>query len=253
MTSPVGDDDLMAWVDGRLSPERLRLVEAFLSEHPEVRTRLTCQMAQARQMCATFAPAAEEPIPAAMRVGAILERRRRPAWWGALAASLLLGAGFGSGWMSAQHFMPPSAGIGALAQEATDNYRVFSVDMPAAGEVAPDGREGLLRQASLRLGRRVAIPDLSRSGYRYAGGRLVATPHGPAVLFLYNNEQGASLVLMTRPMKIDKTAPMAATRQDDVARVSWALNGMGYSVVGSRSPETLHAVAEEAQRQLTHI
>jgi anti-sigma factor RsiW len=252
VTSPVGDDDLMAWIDGRLSPERRVIVDAFLSEHPDVRTRLAAQAAQARDLAAVFAPVAAEPIPAAMRVAAIQERRRqRPAWQSGLAASFLLCAGFGGGWMSAHQSMPPSAGIGALAQEATDNYRVFAVDFNGTGEVEPAGRDGLIRQASLRLGRRVAIPDLSRSGYRYTGGRLVATPHGPAALFLYNSDRGGSLALMTRPMKIDKTAPMAGTREDDIGRVSWALDGMGYSVVSDCPPEALHAVAEEAQRQLT--
>ena len=28
MTSPIGEDDLAAWIDGRLSPERQRLVDA---------------------------------------------------------------------------------------------------------------------------------------------------------------------------------------------------------------------------------
>lgn len=251
MTSPVGDDDLMAWIDGCLPPERQPLVDAFLSTHPEVRMRLMGQAEQARALAAAFAPIAAEPIPVAMRVGAIRERRRRPVWQPALAASLLLGFGYGGGWMSARQSMPPAAGIASLAQEATDNYRVFAVDMAAPVEKMPDDSADLIRSASVRLGRQVAIPDLRRSGYRYAGGRLVATPHGPAALFLYDGTGSTSVALLTRPMKIDQTAPMAGTSDGDVGRVSWALNGMGYSVVGARSPEALHPLAEEARRQLT--
>ena len=77
MTSPVGDDDLMAWIDGRLSHERRAVVDSFLSEHPEVRRHLVAQAAQARDLSAVFAPVAAEPIPAAMRVAAIQERRRK--------------------------------------------------------------------------------------------------------------------------------------------------------------------------------
>ncbi|RZF60551.1 anti-sigma factor [Sphingomonas populi] len=251
MTSPVGDDDLMAWIDGRLSPERQPVVAAFLSAHPDVRMRLINQAEQARALAAAFAPVAAQPIPAAMRIDAIRERRRRPGWHAALAASLLLAVGYGGGWMSARQFMPASAGIKSLEQEATDNYRVFAIDTPLPGEMRPDNGAGLIRAASIRFGRRVAIPDLRRSGYRYAGGQLVATPHGPAALFLYNGAGSTSVALLTRPMKIDKSAPMAGTRDGDVGRVSWALNGMGYSVVGARSPEALHPIAEEAQRQLS--
>jgi anti-sigma factor RsiW len=253
VTSPVGDDDLMAWIDGRLAPERRPVIEAFLAAHPDVYLRMIGQAEQARALAAAFAPIAAEPIPASMRVGTVRERRRRPAWQAAIAASLLLALGYGGGWMSARHVMPPTAGIASLAQEATDNYRVFAVDLPEAADAMPGNRNGLVRSASMRLGRQVAIPDLSRAGYRYAGGRLVATPHGPAVLLLYNGHQATSVALLTRPMQIDKTAPMVGTIEGDIRRVSWALNGMGYSVVGNRSPEALHAIAEEAQRQLTKI
>ena len=36
MTSPIGEDDLAAWIDGRLSPERQRLVDAYLEGQPDV-------------------------------------------------------------------------------------------------------------------------------------------------------------------------------------------------------------------------
>jgi anti-sigma factor RsiW len=40
MTSPIGEDDLAAWIDGRLSPERQRLVDAYLEGQPDVHARV---------------------------------------------------------------------------------------------------------------------------------------------------------------------------------------------------------------------
>lgn len=120
MTRPVGDDDLMAWVDGRLLPERQALVDAYLAEHPDQSERLHDQAAQARALAAALASVAAEPIPAAMRVDALRPPLRQRAWRQALAASLLLGIGFGGGWMGARQSMPPRAGIAAFADEATD-------------------------------------------------------------------------------------------------------------------------------------
>ena len=40
MTSPIGEDDLAAWIDGRLSPERQRLVDAYLEGQPDVHASL---------------------------------------------------------------------------------------------------------------------------------------------------------------------------------------------------------------------
>lgn len=250
MTSPVGEDDLMAWIDGRLPPERKAMVDDFLVEKPELRARLLEQAGHARKLAAAFAPVAAEPIPASMRVSAIQERRGKPGWRIALAASLLLSAGFGGGWISALQTVPAHAGIASLAQEATDNYRVFAADRLSPVQIAPGDRDGLIRVASARLGSPVAIPDLSRSGFRYAGGQLIATPHGPATLFIYHGANNARLALLTRPMQVDKTAPMAVTAEGDVGRVSWAVNGMGYSVVSDRSIEELHPIANEVRRQL---
>jgi anti-sigma factor RsiW len=125
--------------------------------------------------------------------------------------------------------------------------------MRASAQIAPGDPNGLIRVASDRLGSPVTIPDLSRSGYRYAGGQLVATPHGPATLFFYDSANNARLALLTRPMQVDKTAPMAISTEGSLGRVSWAVNGMGYSVVGARSIGELHPIANEVRRQLMRI
>ena len=115
MTSPIGEDDLAAWIDGRLSPERQRLVDAYLEGQPDVHARLREQAEQARALASLFAPIADEPIPATMRVAAIRGRQRQPRWQLAIAASLLLAVGFGGGWSSARWSGEPRAGIAALA------------------------------------------------------------------------------------------------------------------------------------------
>ena len=37
--SPIGEDDLHAYVDGRLQPERLAIVESYLKTNPEIAAR----------------------------------------------------------------------------------------------------------------------------------------------------------------------------------------------------------------------
>jgi len=40
-TGPIGEEDLQAWVDGRLSRERAEAVEAYLRSQPGERLRLS--------------------------------------------------------------------------------------------------------------------------------------------------------------------------------------------------------------------
>ena len=39
--SPIGEDDLQAYIDGKLPPDRQALVDAYLAGHPEVSARVT--------------------------------------------------------------------------------------------------------------------------------------------------------------------------------------------------------------------
>ena len=81
------------------------------------------------------------------------------------------------------------------------------------------------------------MPDLSLSGYRFIGGRVTATAHGPAVLFMYDDDHGTRLVLLSRDMAIDKNAPMAQHSHGSIAGFAWADKGIGYSLVGDISSQ----------------
>ena len=86
------------------------------------------------------------------------------------------------------------------------------------------------------------------------GGRLVATAHGPAAMFMYDNDHGSRIVVLTRPMSsADQNAPMTPQSQDDVGGLSWADDGLGYSLVGQTPPESLRPIANEVRRQSRQI
>lgn len=56
---------------------------------------------------------------------------------------------------------------------------------------------------------------------------------------MYDDDRGKRLVLLTRPMEIDQTAPMAQHSRGAVTGFTWADKGMGYSLVGPAAPEIL--------------
>ena len=253
MTSdpPIGEDDLQGWIDDRLPPSRRMVVHAYLAAHPETMKRIEAQTAMRSALREALAPVAEEPIPARLRVADLQARRRRPpAWWQAAAAAVLLAAGFGGGWGMHDLAAPPRAGIGALASEAAASYRVYASDRMRPVEIAAGEQTMLVRWMSDRLGSRLTVPDLGGAGFTFLGGRLVATPHGPAALFVYENASGVRLATLVRPMEIDKQTRMTERDEIDLGNVSWADAGMGYSLVGSQSAAVLHLIADEVRRQI---
>ena len=83
------------------------------------------------------------------------------------------------------------------------------------------------------------------------GGRIVATAHGPAAMFMYDDDRGTRLVMLARPMQAEQNAPMTPHAARSINGFAWADKGLGYSLVGPMKPETLHPIANEMRRQLS--
>jgi anti-sigma factor RsiW len=253
---PITEDDLHAYVDHALEPERQAEVAAYLGDHPEVARRIGAFADQRELLRAALAPIADEPLPPELNLSRIIEQRmRRPSvvrW--AMVAMLFLSIGGFGGWVMRGALQAAPGGLAALAQEATTSYDVYAPDHVRPVEIRASDSSQLVQWVSSRLHRPVKVPDLATSGYRLMGGRLVATRHGPAAMFMYDDDHGSRLVVLTRPMNgADQNAPMTPQSQGDVGGFAWADAGMGYSLVGRAAPESLRPIANEVRKQARAI
>ncbi|RZK91146.1 MAG: anti-sigma factor, partial [Methylobacterium sp.] len=66
--APISEDDLAAWVDGRLPPRRRAVVEAYLAAHPDVDSRLARYREQEAALAGALRAKFEEPLPGRLRV-----------------------------------------------------------------------------------------------------------------------------------------------------------------------------------------
>src|ERR1700748_1306160 len=105
---PVTEDELHAFVDNELPPERRGDVEAWLAAHPDDAERGQSWRAMAEALHARYDTVANEPVQKRLE----LERLVRPPrkWvYGAIAASLLAFiAGGGAGWLAPWRGCTPS-------------------------------------------------------------------------------------------------------------------------------------------------
>ncbi len=250
---PVTDDDLHAYVDGVLALSRRPFVQAHLESHPEDAERVARYAKLREELREALAPIADEPIPAQLDLKRLVRQRmaarRRPTWRLACAAALVFAVGGASGYALHAFTQPASAGVRALAREAADSYRVHAVDPARPVEIAASDRAELVGWLAQRLQSPLAVPDLELAGYRFLGGRLVTTPHGPAALFLYGGARGDKLAVLVRPMAIEKNTRMSEHVDGALGTVAWADRGLGYSLVGAASPAVLHPLADEVRRQ----
>ena len=252
---PIMEDDLHAYVDGVLEPERRVEVAAYLEGHPDAARRVAAFSDQRDLLRKALAPIADEPLPPQLNLSRIIEkrqRRRTPVWW-AIAAMLMLSIGGIGGWVVRGNLQASSGGLAALAQEAAYSYHVYAPDRVRPVEIRASDSTQLVQWVSNRLKQPVKLPDLTGAGYRLMGGRLIATSHGPAAMFMYDDDRGDRLVVLTRPMASEQSAPMAPHSGGDVSGFAWADDGMGYSLVGQAAAESLKPIANEVRRQARTI
>lgn len=254
---PIMEDDLQAYVDEALSPARRAEVEAHLAAHPESAQRIAAYQRQRDSLRAALAGIAQEPVPPALSLAHLLEKRKprrvtQPFWRMAAAAVVLLALGGAGGWSMRGPVSTTllQGGINGLAQEAAYTYDVYSTDRIHPVEFRAADRSALLDWMADRLHQRITIPDLSAAGYRFMGGRLVATPHGPAGMLMYDDDHGLRLTMLVRPMTVDKTARMTEHSTGRVNGYAWAEKGVGYSLVGATSAAILHPLANSIRTQL---
>jgi anti-sigma factor RsiW len=245
----ISEEELHAYVDGLLDPRRRQVVERYLQAHPAAAQRAAVYREQREGLRAAFANRAAEPLPSSLNLGRLVEerlfRRRRP-WLAGLAVAVALGVGATGGWLAGER---PSAGIDALAQEAGVSYAVYASDQQRPVEIGAAQRDNLSRWLSSRLNRPVAPPDLSMIGYRLLGGRLVATAHGPAGLFIYEDSRLTRLGIFVRPMTSGQTEPIQTVDIGDLDGCAWIDRGVGYIVIAAESYQRLLEISQHVKQQ----
>jgi len=250
---PITEDDLHAFIDGRLDAARSEQVSAYLDTHPDVAKRFASYSVQRTLLQGAFDPIAGEPVPSRLNLNHIIATRRQNRVSNrrlAAAAAVLLMVGGSSGWYVRDMMVPPTEGVVALAREASDSFATYAADRTRPVELRADNIVELVGWATERMGRKPVLPDLSKSGYRLMGGRVVATAHGAGLMLMYDNDHGTRLVMLTRPMAVDQTRTMTPHSQGNIDGWAWASNGMGYSLAGALPSEALHPLADDIRRQV---
>lgn len=235
--SPVGEDDLQAHVDGRVSGERLALVEAYLDEHPDTRARIERERQYTEALRQQLRRKYDEPIPARLRIANIragLRRRTMERMRAAAAAVVIFLLGCGSGWVlgsrpGALLERTELASTSAISRDARDAYLTYAVEVAHPVEVGSDNEAHLMAWLSKRLGRPLSAPDLAAFGYTLMGGRLLPGGESAAGQLMYENAAGERLTLYIKAADGTETA-FHFFQEGDVSTFAWMDQGFGFAV-----------------------
>jgi anti-sigma factor RsiW len=254
---PIGEDDLQAWVDGRLTPERADAVVAYFTAHPELGDRWSQYAEQRDALRAAFAGQAAEPIPARLRVARLVaeQRRRRQSRLVGIAAAVVLFMCGGLGGWIAHDALPQfgSSGAAQLASAVFDDaiaaHRTFSVESRHPVEVGANEETHLVQWLSKRLGHRLIAPDLTALGFQLMGGRLLSAEGGPAALFMYEDHRGTRLSCYYLSVDVPRETEFKYRGQNGTSAFYWVDDGLAYAVAANVDRDLLLKIAEIIYQQ----
>ena len=261
MMNIVTEDDLHAWADGRLGPERRAEVEAWLAGQSEARAKADGWRAQNDALRSLARDALDEPVPRRL-LDAINTRRdgwRRMGMAAAvagLAAGLVMGlAGwFGHGWYaSSGGAVGQSAAAKRFARDAMVAHAVYSPEVRHPVEVAAAEQQHLVQWLSKRLGAPLKAPVLSAQGFELVGGRLLPGEAGARAQFMYQNAAGERVTVYVCASARGMASQPTAFRFEQNGPVSafyWVDRDFNYALSGEMTRARLMQLSDQVYRQL---
>jgi anti-sigma factor RsiW len=195
-------------------------------------------------------------VPARAILPGILSRPapRRRAWLApALAASLALAVGLGSGvfigqtgWLIGN---PEGDRADIIARAGYRAHKIYTAEVRHPVEVAADDKEHLVSWLSKRVGEPVKAPDLSAEGLHLLGGRLVPVEGDPGAQMMYEAANGDRYTLFVT--KSDG-APPTSFHFEDWGRIGcyyWIDGDLGYALNGPKDKAKLMSIATKVYEQ----
>jgi len=251
--SPVHDDELHAFVDGELPPDRREAVTAWLAEHPEQAAMVAAWQAQAEAIRARYGAVADEPVPARFNLDALMRNggdARRP-WrtWAAAAVIAAFMVGGGAGWMARGASAAAPASTGEFTADAIEAHKLYVVEVRHPVEVPGDERQHMTQWLTKRLGYQQRVPDLSAIGLKLVGARLLPGPTGAAAFYMYEGPNGERYTLYCSKVPAGDSA-LRFREGKSFAAYYWIDDKVGYAVSGADDRAKLEKVTKSIYEQM---
>ncbi len=254
----IDDADLLAYVDGKLTPERRSEVDAWLTAHPERAAEVFAWERQNECISALYDPVAAERVPTRLDPHRLaFSRRSGGTRWPAMAAAavVVLALGLGGGWFVRDLLDPPASQSTLLIDNAVTAHALYVKENRHAVEVAADDRQHLVTWLSNRIRAPIDTPDLAAEGFTLVGGRLlpaaINSKAGPAAQLMYENATAERLTVYVTSALPDKSPSYQFVDVAGLEAFYWANAQITCTVVGDLPENQMQAVAKKVYQQMT--
>lgn len=250
----ISEDELHAYVDGRLPGERIATVEAWLAANPEAAAELGRWSAQNEGIRALFGSTPQaRPADIALLAPARSPNLQLSRPVALAVACLLVAIGAGLGLGAARLFDGAEARVAmldSLPYASRTNYLVYASEVRHPVEVRADEEAHLVAWLGKRLGGDLPAPDLTPQGFSLVGGRLVSFSGGPGALLMYEDADGKRVTLLVGRNETNTQTGFMFDVDGAVRTFYWIDGPRGYALSGELDRARLEAVAHEVYEQL---
>ena len=236
-----------------LPADRKEAVADWLAAHPEQAATVVAWRAQAEAIRARYGGAADEPVPARLKLEQIMRQSgagRRSLAGLAAAAVLAFVIGGGAGWIARGASAAAPSSFSTITADALDAYKLYVVEVRHPVEVPGSERAHMTQWLSKRFGAALQVPDLESIGLKLVGGRLLPGPTGEAAAFyMYESASGERFTIYCAKA----TAPESALRyrsDERSAAFYWVDNKVAYVVSGPADRDRLETITKTVYEQV---
>lgn len=250
----IGENELLAYVDGQLDANEQAQIEAFLVDHPEKADEVAEWQRQSSAIGTLYDHIAKESVPTRLNPHAIAARTR-PAndnslWRMVAAAVIVLAIGSGIGWFGRGYEDRGGAADGFITA-AIAAHELFAVQKAHAVEVPADQAGHLGAWLTDTLDRRLALPNLSNKGYALLGGRILPAASSAAAQIMYETAEGKRISLYLTPRGANDPGDNHYAEVASLDALYWANDAVTCTIVGDLSRAEMEDIASQVFRALS--
>jgi anti-sigma factor RsiW len=248
MSVPLSDDDLNAYVDGQLPPERAAHVAADVERDPALAARAAAIRAHNAQLRDALDPWLSERLPRELIAAATPSKSQRRGLgrrlWPVLATAASLCVGIALGWLVRGEVLQQAGMPVTFSRQAALTHALYATDPNRPVEIWANEEERLVRWLSKRLSFQLHAPNLNDVGFALVGGRLVAGNEKPGALFMYENADKQRISLLVRKDgEHSRETGFRYAVEDGVGVFYWIDDNCGYAVSGNLDRSQLLSIA----------
>lgn len=250
----VNDTELHAYLDGQLDASQRSEVEADLGHDDLSREKLEAYQEINQALHRMYDPVLDEAIPKRL-----LSMPVKRTGYQAIAASVfffLFGTLFG--WQTQLNLAGFSKPVATetdmnLVQPAAFAHSVYAVEVAHPVEVSAEQHQHLNKWLSKRLKTTLTAPDLTQSGYKLIGGRLLpSTEERMAAQYMYEDTGGNRVTLYVRHGDWGRDSQaISYIEEKGYSMFYWTDSDMGYVLTSGLDKKPQQDLAREVYKQMS--